>query len=583
MDKKTILAFVLIGIIVVLMPYYYKLISPAPAVQEQTAKPAAVSDTVKEKEISPAGEQVTDTAGIKELAGEGTVAEPVLWQDTAAVYEEKFALVETPYYIAKFSSSGGKIISFRLKEYSDRRGGITEMIMKNPVKESYYPNAYLTFQRSNLSTDKLNFHFSREGINIRPGESGELILTAELSGGTVRYVYTFDGDNYRINLNTSIQGLNLDDEYYFRWDGGVNVTELDTVQDLSYSKAYAMMGGVLETFDVKSRGEKRISPAGQVSWIAVRAKYFEIAMIPEGNSQGIDFAGKKISGGKNGWKQFNLALKMEKSGNELNQDYILFIGPMDSQRLSSLRMGLEETMNWGWVVIKPFSKVILWSFKLLHHIIPNYGIVIIIFSVVIKLILWPLSKKQNQSMKQMQALSPYLKELKEKYKGDPQKFQKEQMRLFKENKINPYGGCLPMILQMPILFALFIVFRSTIELRGAPFMLWIKDLSLPDTILDLGFTIPMYGNQVSILPIIMGVTTFFQSKSTATDPNQKMIVYFMPIFLTLLFNSFPSGLTLYYTLFNVLSIAQMKMTKEEARPMEVHFDSSKKKAFKGRN
>ena len=581
MDKKTVLAFIFIGVIIVLMPYYYKLITPEPEVREQIIQQAAVRDSLaKPAELRDTA--ITAADSVKEAAAvsEETAGQAILWQDTVVALEEKFAEVETPQYIAKFSSRGGKLISFRLKEYSDRRGGITEVVMKKPLKEEYYPNAYLTFQRSNLSTDRLNFQFSREMMNLRAGEISELVMTAELSSGSVKFVYGFDGDSYRIKLNTSTQGLSLDDDYYFRWDGGVNVTELDTVQDLQYSKAYASMGGEMETFDAKSRGEKRITPSGQVAWIAMRSKYFEIAVIPDGNSQGIDFTGEKIGGSKSGWKQFNLALKMDKNGGQVNQDYILYLGPIDSKKLSALGVGLEETMNWGWGLFKPFSKAILWSFKLLHSIIPNYGIVIIIFSILIKLILWPLSRKQNQSMKQMQTLSPLLKDLKEKHKGDPQKFQKEQVRLFKENKINPYGGCLPMILQMPILIAMFIVFRSTIELRGAPFALWIHDLSLPDTVLQLGFTIPMYGNQIAILPILMGLSQFYQGKSTATDPNQKMLMYFMPIFMTLMFNSFPSGLTLYYTLFNVLSLAQLKLTKEDPNKVEVKFNSSKKRPGK---
>jgi len=167
-------------------------------------------------------------------------------------------------------------------------------------------------------------------------------------------------------------------------------------------------------------------------------------------------------------------------------------------------------------------------------------------------------------MRKMSSLQPLMKEIKEKYKGDPQKMQKATAALYKEHKVNPLGGCLPTLLQMPLLFGLFIVFRSTIELRGAPFMLWITDLSLPDTIINLGITIPMYGNQVSVLPLLMGVSTYYQSKMTMTDPNQKMMLYFMPVFLVLMFNSFPSGLTLYYTLFNVLSVVQQKMAPMKA-------------------
>ena len=161
-------------------------------------------------------------------------------------------------------------------------------------------------------------------------------------------------------------------------------------------------------------------------------------------------------------------------------------------------------------------------------------------------------------MKKMQGLQPKLQEIKEKYGKDAQRLNKETMKLYKSEGVNPAGGCLPMLLQMPLLWGLFIVFRSTIELRGANFMLWIKDLSSPDTVATLPFSIPMYGNTVNILPLFMGATMLIQQKMSTTDPKQKMLVYFMPIFLTLLFNQFPSGLNLYYALFNLFSIIQQK-------------------------
>jgi YidC/Oxa1 family membrane protein insertase len=206
----------------------------------------------------------------------------------------------------------------------------------------------------------------------------------------------------------------------------------------------------------------------------------------------------------------------------------------------------------------------------LHGVIPNYGIVLIIFSVIVKIIVWPLTHKSHESMKRMQMLQPYLKELKEKYKKDMQRLQKETMKLYKEHKVNPMGGCLPVLIQMPLFIALFSVFRSTIELRGAPFIFWMKDLSAPDYVLHLPFSIPMYGAAVAILPIIMGITTYFQSKISMTDPNQKMMLYFMPVFLVAIFNKMPSGLTLYYTLFNVLTLVQQQFVKpKDAVPVEV--------------
>jgi len=193
--------------------------------------------------------------------------------------------------------------------------------------------------------------------------------------------------------------------------------------------------------------------------------------------------------------------------------------------------------------------------------------VIIVFSILVKLILHPLTKKSYQSMSEMQYVQPQMSELREKYKGDPHRLNKEMMRLYKEHKINPLGGCLPTLLQMPLLFALFIVFRSTIQLRGEPFILWITDLSLPDTLLTFDFSIPILEwNSLHVLPFLMGATSIWQSKMTMTDPKQKMMIYFMPIFLIFIFYSFPSGLNLYYAIFNVLSMVQTRMIKKKMHP-----------------
>jgi YidC/Oxa1 family membrane protein insertase len=174
-----------------------------------------------------------------------------------------------------------------------------------------------------------------------------------------------------------------------------------------------------------------------------------------------------------------------------------------------------------------------------------------------------------------------MNELKEKYGKDPQRLNKETMKLYKESGVNPLSGCLPTLLQLPLLWAIFIVFRNTIELRDAAFIWWIKDLSAPDTIFQLPFTIPFYGDLVNILPIFMGATMFIQQKMTMKDPKQKAMVYFMPIFLTLIFNSFPSGLNLYYALFNLFSIIQQKWAPKKDTQDELA-DQAVKKA-KGKN
>ena len=178
----------------------------------------------------------------------------------------------------------------------------------------------------------------------------------------------------------------------------------------------------------------------------------------------------------------------------------------------------------------------------------------------ILLLLNPLTKQSFISNKKMQAVQPEILKLKEKYKNDPKKLNSATMKLYKERGVNPLGGCLPMLLQMPLLFALFIVFLSTIELRGAPFVLWISDLSQPDALIPLPFSLPLYGDQISLLPLLMGASMFVQQKMTTSpvNPQQKMMTQFMSVFFVILFNQFPSGLNLYYTLFNVFTIIQQK-------------------------
>ncbi|MBL7191950.1 membrane protein insertase YidC [bacterium] len=583
MDKRTILAFVFIGLIVILLPYYYNLINP-PKENLVDTETGIVSedrayniDTSYTKRVREQQYPSSESSTVDESEKIPFTTTDGKWQksDTDGA---RIIKIETPYYIASVSAAGGKFISFKLKEFSDRRGGMVEMIGRGD-SDLHYPNAYFTFSNIGLSTHELIFQPSGGNLNVNPGRTAELVLTAELlNGGKIVKRYGFSGDNYRIDFDIETYGVPDISDYYVRWDGAVNITEPDTAQDLSYSKAYAKMGGEIVTFDAPKKGDRDISSSGKTDWIALRSKYFEIAMVPQSSTEGINFRARRLNASATGLKEFELAMKMHSSRRDLKENFILYLGPIDSKRLSSLNVGLEATMNWGWSIIKPFSKLVLWSFKQLHAVIPNYGIVIIVFSILIKIILWPLTHKSFQSMKKMSKLQPLIKELKEKYKSDPQKMQKETMRLYKEHKVNPMGGCLPVLLQMPLLYSLFIVFRSTIELREANFAFWINDLSLPDTIINLPFALPLYGNHVTVLPILMGISTFFQSKMTITDPNQKMMLYFMPIFLTLMFNNFPAGLTLYYTLFNLLSMVHQRIisVKDDGAPAAAGITTQKK-------
>lgn len=208
-------------------------------------------------------------------------------------------------------------------------------------------------------------------------------------------------------------------------------------------------------------------------------------------------------------------------------------------------------MNFGWLIIQPFSIAFFYTLQFLYQFLRSYGWAIIVFSIIIKILLFPLTRKSMQSMREMQEIQPKIKALQEKLKKDPQRLNQETMKLYKEHGVNPMGGCLPLLLQMPVLFALFNLFRTTIMLRQASFLGVIHDLSAPDAILG----------GVHLLPILMGVTMIFQQRLSPQDPKQKAMAYFMPIFMVVIFYNLSSGLNLYYFMFNILSIIESVITK----------------------
>jgi len=239
----------------------------------------------------------------------------------------------------------------------------------------------------------------------------------------------------------------------------------------------------------------------------------------------------------------------------------IYVGPLDVDHLAITGANLDATMNWGWAIIRPISKGVLIVLKFMHNALHlNYGLVLLLFALLVRLITGPLTKKSFESSQKMQKIQPAIKKMQAKYKQNPQRLNKEMMGMYKTHGVNPLGGCLPMLLQMPLLMALFIVFRTTIEFRGEPFILWITDLSKPDIVFSLPFALPVYGDGVAILPLLMGITLFLtmNMSSASMDKSQKPIMYFMNGFFILLFNSFPSGLNLYYTTYNLMSFFQQR-------------------------
>ncbi len=246
------------------------------------------------------------------------------------------------------------------------------------------------------------------------------------------------------------------------------------------------------------------------------------------------------------------------SGTQQSFEYLLFLGPKKMQVLKQIGNDLDKAVNFGWFDF--IAKPAVWLMNFLYSFIPNYGVAIIIMTTMIKGVLWPLGSKSYKSMNAMKKLQPLMTEIREKYKGDKQKMNKEIMGLYKTYKINPVSGCLPMVAQIPVFFALYRMLYEAIELRHAPFFGWIIDLSAPDRLFRFDFSVPLmqppYG--IPVLTIVMGASMLLQQRMTpaAGDPMQQKMMMLMPVVFTFIFINFSSGLVLYWLVNNILSIAQ---------------------------
>jgi YidC/Oxa1 family membrane protein insertase len=481
--------------------------------------------------------------------------------------QERLLTIETDLYKAKISSKGGLIREWEFKNYKTWDGHPVQLV--DYEKEGDFSLLFVTTDGKKINTRELYFDVPfRHGEQIKLEGDREysisLILPTNTGGSIVKTLVFRNG---RYDLEAKYQFQKMADviafEYQIVWETGLRYAEHNSIDESSFAAAYAYAGKELIEINASNFTEKPTRDfAGVVDWVATRNKYFAVAIIPEpGKSDGAYLEGTRVHAPDKGEiERYSISVKMPfKGGVEESASFRVFLGPLDIDLLRSYDIGLEGIMSLGWVwIIRPISEYIMLPLmSALHYVIPNWGLVIIVFTIIIKIVLHPLTKSSMKSMKKMQALQPMMEEIREKYKDDPQKMNMAIMNLYREYGVNPAGGCLPLLLQFPILIALYNVFRGAIELRQAEFVWWIRDLSVPDVILTLPFTIPFFGiTNVSGLALLMGITMYIQQKMSVKDPRQKMMVWLMPIMFTLLFNSFPSGLNLYYFVFNVLSIGQ---------------------------
>lgn len=493
-----------------------------------------MTEVEKKSKVDAVPKQAEKQGGIK----------PLLLQDNTV--QPKDVRIEHPFYTAIFTTENASLKSFKLKKYR------TELDDNSPLVELVHNNGY----RNPLSTifesnfplpEQIVYDVDRDFLNI--DGNGTLTFSFEVKGGfRIEKEFRFLKDSYLIELNVRVinkQKKPLEEKFSILW----NYTQEKNNSRYQQPGALILLNDSVKREILKEGQEKEFR--GDIGWFGIDMHYFFSAIVPE-NKEGL-------------WLNVKLQdMTYSVTGNyqpivippegSIEYKFRLFIGPKEISTLKSSGYKLAQAINLGWFHAIGYPLLIL--LKWLYGLIYNYGVAIIILTILVRVVFFPLSITSYRSMKKMQIIQPEMKELQKKYANDREKLSRETWELYRRHKVNPLGGCLPVLIQIPVFIALYQVLMNAIELRHAPFVLWMNDLSAP----DLLFTIPLFGHPFPfrVLPVLMGLTMYVQQKMTpmAGDPQQVKIMMWMPVVLTVILYGLPSGLTLYWTVSNLLSIIQ---------------------------
>lgn len=544
MEKNAILAFVLS---MAVFAAYFVFFSPAEhkePPQDKTAK------TVPAQKESP---PVLSSPGQAKPAAPGPAA---LEEKTALPGEKaKDIEVKTKVFEGLFSESGGALKSYKLTAYKEQLGGKDLKELVQADQPSTFPLQLEWIKKSQPEMALAQFKADKSSLVLSPDRpKGTLSFRWTSSQGlTIVKTYTLSYDSYRIDLD--VQVINnaaqpLDDNLSLLLE---NRFLQSSDNSASFQGALLLLNGQHKEIAL-GKVDKEEVMTGKIQWGALADTYFMGTVIPLEDQSAVSL---KIS--KPGPDLLKIAfvsspLTLAPKG-EKRIRYALYFGPRDTRILQPMGLELEKAVNFGFFDI--IAKPLLWVLWFFNDYLHNYGWSIIILTILIKILFWPLTHKSYKSMKDMQKLQPKIAKIREKYKDNKEKLNQETMALYKTYKVNPMGGCLPMIIQIPVFFALYSLLGYAIELRHAPFLLWINDLSAPDR-LAVGFQIPYVGNGIPVLTLLMGASMFIQQKMTPTtgDPTQAKMMLFLPVVFTFMFINFAAGLVLYWLVNNVLSIGQ---------------------------
>jgi len=542
MEKRFLLALLLTGVVVVFTPALFPRRAAPPSIPR--------ADSAERTSAPSAGQEGRTAPNLP-----GTVSPPGMRTNAPAAVSADTIVVRTTTSTYSFTTLGAVPLVVQVDSYPALNG------QRGPVALRHGHEPLLRFRvvtaGDTIALDRIVFAPAKEGAQ---SGSESLTFSGTNGGVSVSVRYEFAQDNYLARTNVEVTGVTGPAFLLVDLPSGFDTQEADTAGDmrlLAYAVKPATRSARGTAFASLDSGERKLEP-GPLSWVVAKSKYFLVALlVPEGARP---FAEARLEGGARTRKiatngSATVVISLENG----RATFELYAGPQSWERLQKLGREFETANPYGgWLqpVVQPFStivmRVLLWMKKVLRF---DYGWVLVIFGVAVRLLMWPLNQSAMRTSLRMQRIQPELMEVQKKYKNDPQKQQQEIMRVYKEHGMSPFSafsGCLPALIPMPVLMALFFVFQNTIEFRGVPF-LWLHDISLHD---------PYY-----ILPIVMGVSMFVLSwigmRNMPPNPQSKYISYLLPVMLTVFLLQSAAGLSLYYTVQNIAALPQQWLIANE--------------------
>ena len=496
---------------------------------------------------------------------------------------EKLALV--------FAPKGAQILSLRLKEFSNYKEEPLYLIKENQS----FNYSFTTADGRILNSS--DFYFTPK-INER---SGNQIVTLTAAVSTSQYIvfeYQINADDYMIDFSIRSEGMrrliNINEQQQITWD----LKAFRNSRSIEYENRYHLLtyGFEDDKIDYLSGASEDEEEDKDVHWISYKQHFFNSILIPSKAFETVNFTSESLVDSDIIDQEFTKVYQTKipvVSDGEINQNFKWYFGPTEFDTLAQYELGLEDSIDFGWGIFGWINKYIFTpTFNFLSSFLP-YGIAIIVMTILVRLVMSPVTYKSYVSQIKMKVLKPEVDEISSKHKDDSVKRQQETMALYSKAGANPMSGCLPALIQLPVFYALFSFFPVAFALRQKSF-LWADDLSSYDSIYDLGFNIPFYGDHISLFPILASIAIFFYTMMTAGQqaapqqpgmPNMKVIMYLMPLMMLFFFNNYASGLSLYYFISNVLTIVLMLVIKyfivDDAKILTQLEENKKKPKKKG--